>query len=55
MKFSKLPLLLLGFGTLVFAQNQKYTMAEAVNGLRSNLAIKSILVYNIGAIVKINF
>ena len=42
MKFSKLPLLLLGFGTLVFAQNQKYTMAEAVNGLRSNLAIKSI-------------
>ncbi|MGZ5210951.1 MAG: DPP IV N-terminal domain-containing protein, partial [Kaistella sp.] len=42
MKFSKLPLLLLGFGSLVFAQNQKYTMAEAVNGLRSNLAIKSI-------------
>lgn len=42
MKFSKLPLLVLGFGSLVFAQNQKYTMAEAVNGLRSNLAIKSI-------------
>ena len=42
MKFSKLPLLLLGFGSLVFAQNQKYTMAEAVNGLRSNLAVKNI-------------
>lgn len=42
MKFSKLPFLVLGLGSLVFAQNQKYTMAEAVNGLRSNLAIKSI-------------
>lgn len=42
MKFSKLPFLVLGFSTLVFGQNQKYTMAEAVNGLRSNLAIKSI-------------
>ncbi|SFJ13924.1 dipeptidyl-peptidase-4 [Kaistella treverensis] len=42
MKFSKLPLLLLGFSSLLSAQNQKYTMAEAVNGLRSNLAIKSI-------------
>jgi len=42
MKFSKLPLLFLGFSSLLFAQNQKYTMAEAVNGLRSNLAIKTI-------------
>ena len=42
MKFSKLPLLFLGFSSLFFAQNQKYTMAEAVNGLRSNLAIKTI-------------
>ncbi len=30
------------WGGLVFAQNQKYTMAEAVNGLRSNLAVKNI-------------
>ncbi|AYO58270.1 S9 family peptidase [Chryseobacterium sp. 6424] len=42
MKFSKLPLLLIGFGSLIYAQNQKYTMAEAVNGLRSNLAVKSV-------------
>ncbi|ROI09683.1 S9 family peptidase [Chryseobacterium sp. H3056] len=42
MKFSKLPLLFLGFSSMFFAQNQKYTMAEAVNGLRSNLAIKTI-------------
>lgn len=42
MKFSKLPLIFLGFSSMFFAQNQKYTMAEAVNGLRSNLAIKTI-------------
>lgn len=29
-------------GTSAMAQTQKYTMAEAVNGLRSNLAIKNI-------------
>lgn len=42
MKFSKISLLFIGFGTLLSAQNQKFTMAEAVNGLRSNLAIKNI-------------
>ncbi len=42
MNLSKFPLMLLGLGTLLSAQNQKYTMAEAVNGLRSNLAVKSI-------------
>ncbi|TXF77430.1 S9 family peptidase [Chryseobacterium sp.] len=42
MKFSKISLLFLGFGSLLSAQNQKFTMAEAVNGLRSNLAIKNI-------------
>lgn len=42
MKFSKIYLLLIGFGSLTFAQNQKYTIAEAVNGLRSNLAVKNI-------------
>ena len=35
-------MLLLAFGQLLFAQKQKYTMAEAVNGLRSNLALKNI-------------
>ena len=37
--------LAVGFGlsvALFSAQNQKYTMAEAVNGLRSNLAVKNI-------------
>ncbi len=29
-------------GSFLFAQNQKFTMAEAVNGLRSNLAVKNI-------------
>ena len=42
MKFSHLSLVFLGFAGLLTAQNQKYTMAEAVNGLRSNLAVKSI-------------
>ena len=42
MKFSKLSLLFIGLGSLLFAQNQKFTMAEAVNGLRSNLAVKSV-------------
>lgn len=38
-KFSFVAVLLAGF---LSAQNQKFTMAEAVNGLRSNLAIKNI-------------
>lgn len=42
MKLFKISLFLLGSTSLVFAQNQKYTMAEAVNGLRSNLAVKNI-------------
>lgn len=29
-------------GGSAFAQTQKFTMAEAVNGLRSNLAVKNI-------------
>lgn len=46
MKFSKLSVLFIGLGSLAFAQNQKYTMAEAVNGMRSNLAVKSISQFN---------
>lgn len=42
MKFSKLSLLFIALSSFTFAQNQKYTMAEAVNGLRSNLAVKGI-------------
>ncbi|MCC2589657.1 S9 family peptidase [Chryseobacterium sp. MFBS3-17] len=42
MKFSKIPLLLVVFSSLLYGQNQKFTMAEAVNGLRSNLAVKNI-------------
>ena len=42
MKFSKLSLLFLVTGSFLFAQNQKFTIAEAVNGLRSNLAVKNI-------------
>lgn len=42
MKIQKISLALLLFSQLSFAQNQKYTMAEAVNGLRSNLAVKNI-------------
>ncbi|MBW8359352.1 MAG: S9 family peptidase [Weeksellaceae bacterium] len=42
MKFSKLSLLFIGLSSLLFAQNQKFTMAEAVNGLRSNLAVKNV-------------
>ena len=29
-------------GNSIFAQTQKFTMAEAVNGMRSNLAVKNI-------------
>ena len=42
MKFSKFSLLFLVAGSSFFAQNQKFTIAEAVNGLRSNLATKNI-------------
>lgn len=42
MKFSKIPLLLVVFSSFLYGQNQKFTMAEAVNGLRSNLAVKNI-------------
>lgn len=33
---------MVALGSSVFAQTQKFTMAEAVNGLRSNLAVKNI-------------
>lgn len=42
MKFSKFTLLFLFVGSIFYAQNQKFTIAEAVNGLRSNLAVKNI-------------
>lgn len=42
MKFSKFSLLFLVAGSSLFAQSQKFTIAEAVNGLRSNLATKNI-------------
>lgn len=42
MKLAKLSLLTLVLSSSAFAQTQKYTMAEAVNGLRSNLAVKNI-------------
>ncbi|WHF52967.1 DPP IV N-terminal domain-containing protein [Chryseobacterium gotjawalense] len=42
MKFSKFSLLFLVTGSFLFAQNQKFTIAESVNGLRSNLAVKNI-------------
>lgn len=41
MKINKYLWVLL-ISALTFGQNQKYTMAEAVNGLRSNLAVKNI-------------
>lgn len=42
MKLPQLSIALLLFSGAMFSQNQKYTIAEAVNGLRSNLAIKNI-------------
>lgn len=42
MKLYKLSLLMLVLGSSAFAQTQKFTMAEAVNGLRTNLAVKNI-------------
>lgn len=46
MNFSKYTLFLLFLGSFLFAQNQKFTMAEAVNGMRSNLAVKNISGFN---------
>ncbi|MEY8761324.1 S9 family peptidase [Chryseobacterium tongliaoense] len=42
MKLYRLSLLMVVLGGSVFAQTQKFTMAEAVNGLRTNLAVKNI-------------
>lgn len=42
MKLNTFSLLLMVLGSSAFAQTQKFTMAEAVNGLRSNLAVKNI-------------
>ncbi|ASK31848.1 S9 family peptidase [Chryseobacterium sp. T16E-39] len=42
MKLHKFTLLMVVLGGSVFAQTQKFTMAEAVNGLRTNLAVKNI-------------
>ncbi len=42
MKFSKFTLVILLTGSFLSAQTQKFTIAEAVNGLRSNLAVKNI-------------
>jgi len=42
MKLSKISLFFFVATNFITAQNQKYTMAEAVNGLRTNLAVKNI-------------
>lgn len=42
MKLHKFTLLMMVLGGSAFAQTQKFTMAEAVNGLRTNLTVKSI-------------
>ncbi|MHA6696987.1 S9 family peptidase [Chryseobacterium sp. A321] len=42
MKLSKLSLFFVFSATLLTAQKQKYTMEEAVSGLRSNLAVENI-------------
>ncbi|NML55733.1 S9 family peptidase [Chryseobacterium cheonjiense] len=42
MKLYKFSLLIVLLGSSAFAQTQKFTMAEAVNGLRTNLAVKNI-------------
>ncbi|MGN7759658.1 DPP IV N-terminal domain-containing protein [Chryseobacterium sp. 22532] len=42
MKLHRFSLLMLVLGSSAIAQTQKFTMAEAVNGLRTNLAIKNI-------------
>lgn len=42
MKFFTFTFFLLAGSSLCFSQHQKYTMAEAVNGLRSNLAVENL-------------
>ncbi|WP_294243930.1 DPP IV N-terminal domain-containing protein [uncultured Chryseobacterium sp.] len=42
MKLYTFSLLMLALGGTATAQTQKFTMAEAVNGLRTNLAVKNI-------------
>ncbi|MGA9212450.1 DPP IV N-terminal domain-containing protein [Kaistella sp.] len=42
MKFSKYAHLFLFAGSFFLAQQQKFSIAESVNGLRSNLAVKNI-------------
>jgi dipeptidyl-peptidase-4 len=42
MKLYKFSLLMLVLGGTALAQTQKFTMAEAVNGMRTNLAVKNI-------------
>ncbi|WP_370898957.1 S9 family peptidase [Chryseobacterium gossypii] len=42
MKLYRYSLLMAVLSSSVFAQTQKFTMAEAVNGLRTNLAVKNI-------------
>jgi dipeptidyl-peptidase 4 len=46
MKLYKFSLLMLFLGGSAFAQTQKFTMAEAVNGLRTNLAVKNIFQFS---------
>lgn len=42
MKLHQFSLLMVVLGGIAFAQTQKFTMAEAVNGMRTNLAVKNI-------------
>ncbi|WP_312344977.1 S9 family peptidase [Chryseobacterium binzhouense] len=42
MKLHQFSLLMVVLGGTALAQTQKFTMAEAVNGMRSNLAVKNI-------------
>lgn len=42
MKLYRFSLLMVVLGGTALAQTQKFTMAEAVNGMRSNLAVKNI-------------
>jgi len=42
MKLYRFSLLMMVLGSSAIAQTQKFTMAEAVNGLRTNLAVKNI-------------
>ncbi|CAA7196100.1 S9 family peptidase [Chryseobacterium potabilaquae] len=42
MKLHRFSLLMLALGNITYAQTQQFTMAEAVNGMRTNLAVKNI-------------